>query len=100
MKEAYAIILPSLSEVSPNFILEAVSFNKPFIVTKETGLVESLKDIGLFADPLSVGDIKSKIEFLLENHNYMERKKKIESFNFTHTYKEIAREIIELSEKI
>src|SRR3989344_4024229 len=38
IKNCYAVTLPSFSEVCPNFILEPISFNKPFIVTSETGL--------------------------------------------------------------
>ncbi|MFZ2763791.1 MAG: hypothetical protein WAX80_02010, partial [Minisyncoccia bacterium] len=38
IKNCYAVILPSFSEVCPNFILEAASFGKPFIMTAETGL--------------------------------------------------------------
>src|SRR3989344_794148 len=36
----YAVIIASLGDISPNTILEAVSYNKPFILTRETGLYE------------------------------------------------------------
>jgi glycosyltransferase involved in cell wall biosynthesis len=100
MKESYAVILPSLSEISPNFITEAISLNKPFICTRETGYFDRLKDIGLFVDPLSEEDIKEKILWLSDDENYEKQKEKIRNFNFQHSYKEIAKEILEISEKI
>jgi len=48
LRTCYAVILPSISEVSPNFILDALAFGKPFICTKETGFYEKLNDIGIF----------------------------------------------------
>lgn len=94
IQSCYAIILPSLSDVSPNFILDAIRANKPFILTKETGLNEKLKDIGIFTDPLSKEDLKDKILFLAENDNYNSYKNKISSFAFFHSWRQIADEIL------
>ena len=66
IKKCYAVVLPSFSEDSPNFILEAISFGKPFILTKDNGYYEKLEDIGLFIDPFNTDDIKNKILFLSE----------------------------------
>jgi glycosyltransferase involved in cell wall biosynthesis len=96
IKNCYAVILPSLSEVGPNFILEAISFGKPFILTKETGLYEKLKNVGVFADPLDKEDIKNKILFLADDKNYQEYSKKVEGFNFTHSWREIADEFLNI----
>ena len=43
----YAVILVSVGDISPNLILDAIRHNKPFILTKETGFYDRLKDIGL-----------------------------------------------------
>ena len=99
MKDCYAFILPSLSEISPGIILRAISFNKPFICTKETGIYERIKDIGLFIDPLSEKDIKERILFLADNNNYLEQRGKIENFNFRHSYREIANELITIADR-
>ncbi|MFA6551969.1 MAG: hypothetical protein WCT19_00515 [Candidatus Paceibacterota bacterium] len=96
IKSGYAVILPSLSEVSPNLILQSIQCGKPFIVTKHTGLYEKLKKIGIFVDPLNREDIKQKIVWLCDDKNYDEQKKKIESFNFTHTWEDIASEFLRL----
>lgn len=96
MEKSYAVILPSISDVAPNFVIEAIGLNKPFILTKETGLFGKLKDIGIFIDPFDEEDIKEKILFLSENGNYKEYQKKVSGFNFTHSWREIADEFLKI----
>ncbi len=38
IKKAYVVVVPSLSEVSPNLALEAIMYHTPVIVTAENGL--------------------------------------------------------------
>lgn len=96
----YAVILPSLSEVSPNFIIDAIRFGKPFIMTRESGLVDTLRGVGLFVNPLDESDMTEKILMLADSSVYAEQKKKIEMFNFRHSWREIAVEFLELYKKI
>ena len=92
IKNSYAVIVVSLSDISPNVILDAIRHNKPFIVTKETGIYDRIKDIAIFVDPLDEDDIAEKVCWLSDKHNYDEQKRKIESFNFLHTWEDIASE--------
>ena len=94
MENCYAVILVSLGDISPNMILDAIAHNKPFILTKENGLTERIKDIAILVDPLDKQDIKDKIEWL--KNNYDTQKKKIEAFTFTHTWEQIADEFLKL----
>ncbi|TSC67770.1 MAG: hypothetical protein CEO19_39 [Parcubacteria group bacterium Gr01-1014_73] len=96
----YAVILVSLGDVSPNLILDAIRHNKPFILTKETGLYGRLKNIGIFVDPENVDDIADKILYLADKKNYEQYREKIESFNFTHTWSQIAEEFLAVYEQI
>ena len=96
IKKSYAVILPSISEISPNFILDAISCHKPFIMTKESGYYEKLKSVGLFIDPLDEDDIKNKILFIADDKNYLEYKNKIINFNYKYAWDEIAREFINI----
>ena len=66
----YAVVLSSLGDISPNLILDAIRYNKPFIVTKENGLNSRIKDIAVYVDPESVDDIKEKILWLADPRNY------------------------------
>lgn len=96
----YAVILVSLGDVSPNMILDAIRHDKPFILTRETGLRDRLRDVGLFVDPESVEDIAQKIILLSQPAFYEERKKKIEAFAFTHTWEDIAGEFLRAFETV
>lgn len=100
MKRAYAAILVSLGDISPNMILDAVRCNKPFICTRETGIYDRIKDIGIFVDPKNELEIAEKIVFLSKSDNYEIYKKKIESFNFTHSWEQIAAEFLEIYGKL
>ncbi len=100
IRGSYAVILASLGDISPNMILDAIRCNKPFIMTRETGLYPKLKDVGLFVDPEDVNDIAEKIIFLSDEKNYEVYKKKVESFTFMHTWKDICSEFIEVYKKI
>lgn len=94
IRTSYAVILVSISDISPNMILDAIRSDTPFILTKNTGLYEKLKDIAVFVDPESVEDIKEKILFLANKDNYDFQKQKVEAFNFTHSWVEICKEIL------
>ncbi len=94
IESSYAVILASLGDISPNTVLDAIRFGKPFILTRETGLYEKLKDIGLFVDPADVSDIAEKIEWLSDERNYEAQCAKIKAFTFTHSYEQIADEIL------
>ncbi len=96
MKECYVVILPSITDISPNFVLDAISFGKPCIVTKENGIGDRIKDISLFIDPLNEEDIKNKILFLADDEHYQEYKQKVANFSFTHTVSDIAKEFLNI----
>jgi len=100
IRNCYGVILPSISEVSPNFILDAIAAGKPFICTKETGFYEKLKDIGIFIDPRDKEDIKNKILFLADEKNYQEQKKRVVDFNFMHSWQQVAEEFLIIYEKL
>lgn len=100
IRRCYAVILPSLSEVSPNFILDAIRADKPFILTKETGFQDKLGRAGIFIDPLNKEDIKNKILFLSDDNVYNEYKRKIANFKFNHSWKKIADEFLAIYKNI
>ncbi|MDP3763198.1 MAG: hypothetical protein Q8Q92_00860 [bacterium] len=94
LSHSYAVIIASLGDISPNTILDAIRSNKPFILTRENGLYNRIKDISLFIDPQNPEDIKNKVLWLAKPENYEEQKQKIERFTFTHTWEEIGREYL------
>lgn len=100
MKNAYAVILVSLGDISPNMILDALRLNKPFICTKEVGIYERIKDLGIFVDPLNKDEIKSAIARLLDEEEYKIIQEKIRNFTFVHSWQDIASEFISLNNLI
>lgn len=100
ISHCYAVILASLGDVSPNMILDAIRYNKPFILTKETGLYDRIKNIAIFVDPEDANDIKEKIIFLADENNYRASVAKIKAFKFTHSWEEICDELVKIYKNI
>jgi len=100
MRHAYAVILVSLGDISPNMILDAIRMGKPFILTKETGLYDKLRGYGLFVDPEDERDIGEKVLTMADPEEYARWRVRVNQFNFTHTWDEIAAEFINLAQTI
>lgn len=100
IKNSYAIITVSVSDFAPNFIIEGISAGKPFILTKECGLVEKLNGLGIFADPFDKNDIKKAVLSLTNGDSYNRYKEKITAFNFTHSWEEISGELLNIYKKL
>ena len=92
----YAVIIASLGDVSPNSILDAIRADKPFILTRETGFYDKLKDIALWVDPESVKDTAEKIALLCDPVVYETYRTRVAQFTFTHTWEEIGEEVIRI----
>ncbi len=97
---ACAVILPSISEVSPNLIFDAIRFDKPFIVTRESGIYEELKDVGIFVNPLDRNDIREKILFLADPLHYAEAVKKVKSYGKTRSWRQITEEFLSIYSRL
>lgn len=100
MRGCYAVILPSLTELGPNYILDALRCGKPFIQTKYSGYAERFADLGLTVDPLSPEDIADKIVQLCDPAVYQKLAANIAAHPFTRTYAEVADDFIALAKKI
>ncbi|MEK7642536.1 MAG: glycosyltransferase family 4 protein [Patescibacteria group bacterium] len=96
LKNSYAVILVSLGDISPNMILDAIRFNRPFICTKEVGIYDRIKDAGIFVDPLNKKEIEEAVSCLLTQEGYKEAKERVKSFNFVHTWDQIAKEFLSI----
>ena len=96
IKNSYAVVLPSFSEVCPNFVLEAISYNKPFIMTKETGLNELYNKGGIFIDPFDKKALKQAILSMSDPEQYSQHKKDLESLDVKHSWEDVANEFLSL----
>ncbi len=96
LKSCYAVVAVSLSEISPNSILEAISYNKPFLLTKYHGIAKHLGKAGIIIDPNNVENIAQGFISLVDEENYKKEVEKIKKLSFTHSFDEIAEEFIKL----
>lgn len=100
MKRSYAVILTSLGDISPNMIFDAIRIGTPFILTKETGIAERVKDCAIFVDPMNEKDIIEKIVWMSDPSNRALQAEKIKKFTWIHTWEDICGEFILLYGKL
>ncbi len=100
LQECYAVVLPSISDVTPNYIIDAIRCGKPFILTKYSGYAERFGEFGVIIDPMSEEDMTRGVMALAEEKTYAIYKKRIDEFNEVRTFKDIAREFTEIISKI
>lgn len=96
MEHARALIIPSLTELSPNMALEALSMGLPVLLTEDCGARDILEGAVTWIDPRSVEDIVHKMCALMNEEDYAQAKAKTKAFSFTHSYDEIAQEFLNI----
>lgn len=96
MKRCYAVILPSLTEISPNYILDALRFRKPFIMDKYSGMADELGQYGTLVDPLDVEDIARAIGELATAEGYKAACDRAAAFDKVRTYGDVAKDFLAL----
>lgn len=94
MQECYAVVLPSISDVTPNYIIDAIRCGKPFLLTKHSGYAERFKDYGVIVDPMSEEDMTRGVMALAEPNTYDMYKKRLAEFNEVRTFDDIARDFL------
>ncbi len=102
ISHAYAIITPSFSEVSPNLVLDGLSYGVPAVVTHDTGIAGRIASSVIFIDPKSVEDIARGIEKMLDPVVYEShcREALLLGQKFLHSWHSIAQEFIDVYEKL
>jgi len=92
LSRAYAVVVPTLSEVSPNLIMEVIRFGKPFILTEHNGISDRVRDLGILIDPLKTEDITEAIVTLADGRHYSKYDRNLKAFSFVHNWGHIAEE--------
>lgn len=95
LASCYAVIIPSLSEMSSNMALDAVRAGKPFIMTDDTGTKERLGECGIFADMRSEEALEAAVTKLLNPEEYEYIRARIREFDFVRSWDDLAGEILE-----
>ena len=97
IRHAYAVALPSISDVAPNVILDAIRCGKPFLLTKHSGYAVRFKDLGVIVDPLSAEDMARGIRELADTGRYANLVERIGAYKEVRTYDDVARELLALA---
>jgi glycosyltransferase involved in cell wall biosynthesis len=100
IREGYCMMLPSISDISPNYILDGLRAGKPFILTKYSEYAETYPDLGLFVDPLDPKDIAAKIVQMSHKKTYDTFVKRIKEKPLTRTYADLAEDFTRLAEEV
>jgi len=93
---AYAVALVSIGDISPNMIFDAIRAGTPFILTKENGIMDIVKDAAILVDPLNKAEIAEKIVWLSDPANRAAQAEKVRKIVFTHSWEEIGKEIVDI----
>lgn len=96
LSDAWLIILPSISEVSPNTVLEAIKLGKPILLTQECGFYEKYKESLLFFDPQDYSDMSSHINHLKKEENYTKYIEKIKNINTDRDWSSVSNDYLEV----
>ena len=99
ISQSWLCVLPSLSEVSPNFALECLNLKKPLILTKHNGLSENIKNKLILIDPLDEQDLYQAIAGLLDSQHYQAYCQTIANLELARTWDEVVNEHLKLFEQ-
>ena len=99
IKSSYACILPSYSEISPNFALECLSLKKPLIITRETGLRHIFENNSLLINPLDREDIKNAVLKLINAADYESICPAIDRDELSRSWNNVADDTFEIIKK-
>ena len=100
IKNSYAVTSLAFTDICPNFVIEGISFGKPFVMTRETGLDEIFPKGGIFVDPLDEKQIKEAMQSLRDENTYNKYTDGIKSLNLSHSWARMAEEFLSIWKKI
>jgi glycosyltransferase involved in cell wall biosynthesis len=100
MRRSWAVILVSLGDISPNMIFDAIAAGVPFILTRETGISDRVRDAAIFVDPQNRAEIAEKIVWLSDPKNRAAQAEKVRRISFTHSWSQIAAEIVAVWKRV
>lgn len=90
LADCYAVVLPSLSDVAPNALYEAVRRGKPFVATQDTGVHKEFKEFGIFVDTRDARALSEAIVELLRPGRYEAFRTSMRDYTMTRTWSEVA----------
>lgn len=95
MLNSWLVVFPSLSDISPNTMLDCLQAKIPFISSREIGFTALKKDLQIF-DPQQPQEIKNILEYLVSNNNYQNYCKRLANVDYKYSYAQAAKDTIKI----
>ncbi len=95
ISKAYLVVFPSLTDISPNTMLECLSVNTPLISSTEIGF-DWIKDKIRLFNPLDIDSIFKEINKLLNKEEYNNYLEIIKNIDYTYTYNQASKDTIKI----
>jgi len=96
IQASYLCLLPSLSEISPNFALESLAFKKPILITQETGFADEFNGKMVFLDAKDKKLWVEKIIWFLDKNNYQNFQQQMNQGLVFKTWQDTSKEHLKL----
>lgn len=93
---AGCVVVPSVSEVSSNTVVEALAAGTPVIYTKDTGIRTQWHDTVLFVDTSREEELERALETMCDDATYRTWCARVASVSCARSYVDIARELTTL----
>ncbi len=94
--KSYLYVLPSLSDMTPNSVLDSFSVGTPFICTEETGFQYFLEGKAKTFDPFNKLELLNIFEYLANERNYKAYQKSLESIKYQVSWNDYSDKILRL----
>lgn len=89
-----SVAVPSVSEVAPNSVIDAIRCGKPFLLSKYSGYAERFAQYGVIVDPLDEDSMVRGIKELADPAIYARLRSRIAEFKEMRTYDDVTREFL------
>ncbi len=100
VRRCHAVVVASVSDISPNAILDAVRCSKPFMLTKYSGFADTFSACGVICDPLSTTDMAARIVELCDPARYRDFSSHAAAYPLERTYEDLAEDFITLFDSL
>lgn len=92
LKKCWLAVLPSISEVSPNFVLDACACGAPILTTREVGLSKKMMGKIVVFNPQDKRELTAQMYNLLDSDAWSSYQREIVQLDMERTFKEVVRE--------
>jgi hypothetical protein len=89
-----------VSDITPNYILDAIAYHKPFLLTTYSAYAERFGEYGVIVDPLEHRSMVNGIMALADPDTYQRLVKRMETFDRWRSYDDIAHEFVALLQEL